>query len=165
MTPATDLPQLRQPLPTRYGSLASFYAADARRVGSRELDIGLWWRERADGPLHRAAWVSDTGELYLVRLGPLEQGGGEVEVLATVAEHVWLETLLEGWREQCGGPGSLRWLRERVQSRAERSTPLVAQRLAHQIVRADHRDLKHLAIDREARTLVEHSRSHSSVAP
>ena len=41
----------------------------------------------ADGPLHRAAWVSDTGELYLVRLGPPEQGGGQVEVLATVAEH------------------------------------------------------------------------------
>jgi hypothetical protein len=165
VTPTTHPPQLRQPLAARYGSLASFYAADARRAGSRELDIGLWWRERADGPLHRAAWVSDTGELYLVRLGPLEDGGGEVEVLATVADHVRLERVVEGWREQCGGPRSLTWLRERVRSRGVCSTPLLAQRLAHQIVRADHRELKQVAIDREARTFVERSCSHSSVAP
>ena len=165
MTPTTHPPQLRRPLPPRYGSLASFYAADPRRVGSRELDIGLWWRDRADGPLHRAAWVSDTGELYLVRLGPVEEGGGEVEVLAMVTEHVWLESVLEGWRERCGGPRSLTWLRERVRGHRERSTPLVAQRLAHQIVRADHRDLKRVAVDREARTFVERSRSHTSVAP
>jgi hypothetical protein len=165
VTATTHPPQLRRPLPARYGSLESFYAADPRRVGSRELDIGLWWRERADGPLHRAAWVSDTGELYLVRLGPVEDGGGEVEVLATVSEHVWLESVLEGWRERCGRPRSLTWLRERVQSCGERSTPLLAQRLAHQVVRADQRDLKHVAVDRETRTFVERSRSHSSVAP
>jgi hypothetical protein len=165
VTATTHLSQLRRPLPSRYGSLASFYADDPRRVGSRELDIGLWWRDRADGPLHRAAWVSDTGELYLVRLGPLERGGGEVEILATVAEYVWLQSVLEGWREQCGGPRSLTWLRERVRSHGEVSPPLLAQRLAHQIVRADHRDLKNVAVDREARTLVQRSRSHSSVAP
>ena len=51
----------------RYRSLADFYRADRRRLESRERDVGLWWREAADGPLHRAAWVSDTGELYLVR--------------------------------------------------------------------------------------------------
>jgi hypothetical protein len=99
---------------TRYGSLASFYTADSRRIESREHDIGLWWREDADGPLHRAAWVSDTGELYLVRLGPAEQGGGTVEVLATVAEQERLERVLEGWREHCGEPRSLSWLRERT---------------------------------------------------
>jgi hypothetical protein len=68
--------------PPRYRSLSSFYNADPRRIHSREQDVGLWWREEADGPLHRAAWVSDTGELYLVRLGPTEEGGGVVEVLA-----------------------------------------------------------------------------------
>ena len=108
--------------------------------------------------------MSDTGELCLVRLGPVEQGGGEVEVLATVAERVRLESMLEGWREQCGAPRSLTWLRERVRGHRERSTPLVA-RLAHRIVRADHRDLKRVAVDREARPFVERSRSHTSVAP
>jgi hypothetical protein len=100
-----------RPLPTRYPSLSSFYNADPRRIHSREHDVGLWWREAADGPLHRAAWVSDTEELYLVRLGAVEEGGGEVEVLA-VAEREHLERALAGWREQCGSPRSLSWLRE-----------------------------------------------------
>ena len=110
----TDLRQRRGSHATRYRSLANFYRADPRRVHSRERDVGLWWREEADGPLHRAAWVSDTGELYLVRLGPAEQGGGRVEVLATIAERERLERVLEGWRERCGEPRSLSWLRERA---------------------------------------------------
>jgi hypothetical protein len=118
MTRTIDRIEHRQSPLTRYRSLASFYAADPRRVRSRELDVGLWWREDAGGPLHRAAWVSDTGELYLVRLGPSQEGGGEVEVLATVAERERLESVLEGWREQCGAPCSLTWLREHVSRRA-----------------------------------------------
>jgi len=98
----------------RYRSLASFYTADERRIHSRELDVGLWWREEADGPLHRAAWVSDTGELYLVRLGPVAEGGGRVEVLGVADDSERLEAALEGWRESCGEPGSLSWLRERA---------------------------------------------------
>jgi hypothetical protein len=98
----------------RYSSLASFYTADDRRINSRERDVGLWWREHADGPLHRAAWVSDTGELYLVRLGPADDGGGQVEVLATVPDSEQLDEVLAGWRERCGEPRSLSWLRERA---------------------------------------------------
>jgi hypothetical protein len=95
----------------RYPSLSSFYLADPRRLDSREEDVGLWWRDGIDGPLHRAAWVADTGELYLVRLGPAEAGGGRVEVLG-IAGRSELEQALEGWREACGTPDSLPWLRE-----------------------------------------------------
>jgi hypothetical protein len=109
-----QLDRRRKTPAARYGSLHGFYAADQRRVHSRECDVGLWWRESADGPLHRAAWVHDTGELYLVRLGPPEQGGGRVEVLAIVAEHEQLEQALAGWRKRCGEPQSLAWLRERA---------------------------------------------------
>jgi hypothetical protein len=98
----------------RYGSLAEFYGADRRRIDSRELDVGLWWREDAARPLHRAAWVKDTGELYLVRLGPDDAGGGWVEVLAHVGDRARLELILDGWRERCGEPRSLAWLRERA---------------------------------------------------
>lgn len=104
----------------RYASLRSFYAADERRARSRELDVGLWWRERPDGPLHRAAWVSDTGELYLVRLGPTHGGGGSVEVLARVADGDRLGHALEGWRQRCGEPYSLTWLRQRAGALAPR---------------------------------------------
>jgi hypothetical protein len=111
----------------RYESLAHFYRADERRLHSRELDVGLWWRERPDGLLHRAAWISDTGELYLVRLGAPAEGGGEVELLAHVPTRERLEAVLHGWREQCGGPRSLAWLRERsrqaVRERGKRSRP------------------------------------------
>jgi hypothetical protein len=96
--------------------MQSFYAADPRRVDSRERDVGLWWRDAADGPLHRAAWVCDTGELYVVRLGPPEQGGGRVEVLARCAEQDQLERALAGWRGRCGEPQSLAWLRERARN-------------------------------------------------
>lgn len=98
----------------RYRTLANFYNADERRLSSRELDVGLWWREDAGGPLHRAAWVNDTGELYLVRLGPDTEGGGRVEVLANLDDQERLESTLAGWRERCGEPRSLSWLRERA---------------------------------------------------
>lgn len=110
----------------RYRSLANFYTADPRRIHSRELDVGLWWREDAAGPLHRAAWVSDTGELYLARLGPDDDGDGpttSVEVLATVEDRERLESVLEGWRERCGEPRSLTWLRERTGRRRDRARP------------------------------------------
>lgn len=108
---------------SRYGSLAGFYRADARRLDSRELDVGLWWREGRDGPLHRAAWVRDTGELYLVRLGPEGSGGGRVEVLASVADPESLERALDGWRERCGEPFSVVWLRERAARLSPRPRP------------------------------------------
>ncbi len=108
----------------RYPSLSSFYLADQRRVASREVDIGLWWREGDDGVLHRAAWIRDTGELYLVRLGPREAGGGAVELLAAGADEEQLERALDGWRETCGRADSLSWLRERAATLRERARGL-----------------------------------------
>jgi hypothetical protein len=121
-----------RPQPQRYRSLASFYSADPRRARSRELDVGLWWRERADGPLHRAAWVIDTGELYLVRLGPVDEGGGELEILARVNSHERLERALQGWRERCGQPRSLAWLRQRASDlSASQPQPVLLPQLLH----------------------------------
>jgi hypothetical protein len=98
----------------RYSSLADFYRADPSRLDSREVDVGLWWRQDPDGPLHRAAWVAQTGELYLVRLGAPSQGGGAVEVLARTDSRARLEEVLRGWQLHCGEPRSLSWLRQRA---------------------------------------------------
>ncbi|MGO9488100.1 MAG: hypothetical protein ACLQBB_03615 [Solirubrobacteraceae bacterium] len=115
---SSDDPDPGGPL-ERYPSLAAFYNADRARLRSPERDVGLWWRGAAKGPLHRAAWVRDTGELYLTRLGPEDEGGGRVEVLARVSSLERLELALKGWRERCGGPGSLWWLRVRAETLAK----------------------------------------------
>jgi hypothetical protein len=103
-----------RPAAKRYPSLVAFYSADGERLTSRERDVGLWWRSDEDGPMHRAAWIEATGELYLVRLGPAAEGGGGVEVIARVSDADALESALRGWRERCGMPGSLQWLRVRA---------------------------------------------------
>ncbi len=104
----------RATLATRYPTLVAFYRADPARLASRERDVGLWWRSSKEGPMHRAAWIEDTGELYVVRLGPAADGGGTVEVIGRVPDAQRLERALTGWRERCGLPGSLQWLRMRA---------------------------------------------------
>jgi hypothetical protein len=98
----------------RYQSLSSFYSADHRRRASREQDVGLQWRVGAEGPIYRAAWVRETGELYVIRLGPLQDGKGEVVVLGRASDRGQLEEVLEGWRDVCYQPDSMTWLRDRA---------------------------------------------------
>jgi hypothetical protein len=98
---------------TTYLSLGAFYAADKRRDISREHDIGLWWLgDDWHAPRFRAAWVAETGELYLMQHEGTP-GGGRVDVVATGTLDE-LEGRLEGWRDVVGDRGSLRWLLERL---------------------------------------------------
>jgi hypothetical protein len=98
----------------RYRSLRNFYLADSRRRSSREQDVGLWWRVGAHGPVYRAAWVRETGELYVTRLGPLEDGRGEVLVLGRARDRSQLEEALQGWQDVCPQPDSMTWLLHRA---------------------------------------------------
>jgi hypothetical protein len=98
----------------RYRSLRNFYLADSRRRSSREQDVGLWWRVGAHGPVYRAAWVRETGELYVTRLGPLEDGRGEVLVLGRARDRSRLEEVLQGWQDVCPQPDSMTWLLHRA---------------------------------------------------
>jgi hypothetical protein len=113
----------------RYESLSNFYRADSRRRSSREQDIGLWWRVGAHGPVYRAAWVRETGELYVTRLGPLQDGRGEVVVLGRARERSQLEHVLKGWQDVCPQPDSMTWLRHRAASLepAEKPAPSFAR--------------------------------------
>ena len=97
---------------TTFASLTELVRADDARRHSRERDFGLAWRNSV--AVYRAAWIADTGELYIVQLGPPEQGGGHVELLATGAGLERMRAALSGWRTACGRDGSLDWLRERA---------------------------------------------------
>jgi hypothetical protein len=97
-----------------YLSLGAFYAADKRRDISREHDLGLWWLgDNWQAPRFRAAWVAETGELYVMQHEGTP-GGGRVDVVAVAATLEELEERLEGWRDVVGEWGSLRWLLERL---------------------------------------------------
>jgi hypothetical protein len=98
---------------TAYPSLDAFYAADPRRRHSREHDVGLVWRAR-HGHTFRAAWVQETGEVYLFRHGHPLDGGGVVCVEERRFELRELLRTVAGYREVVGGPGSLVWLVERL---------------------------------------------------
>jgi hypothetical protein len=98
---------------TTYLSLGAFYAADKHRDISREHDVGLWWLgDDWHAPRFRAAWVAQTGELYLMQHEGTP-GGGRVDVVfeGTLEE---VERRLEGWQDVVGEWGSLRWLVERL---------------------------------------------------
>ncbi|HEX4187051.1 MAG TPA: hypothetical protein VHY83_04050 [Solirubrobacteraceae bacterium] len=97
-----------------YQSLSNFYRADRRRRASREQDVGLWWRVGAHGPIYRAAWVRDTGELYVTRLGALQDGSREVLVLGRARDRDELDAALEGWQDVCPQPDSMTWLQHRA---------------------------------------------------
>jgi len=99
---------------TTYLSLGAFYAADKRRDISREHDLGLWWLgDDWHAPRFRAAWVAETGELYLMQHEGTA-GGGRVDVVATAASLEEMEGRLNGWRDVVGEWGSVHWLRERL---------------------------------------------------
>jgi hypothetical protein len=92
-----------------YLSLAAFYAADERRRDSRERDVGLWWRSER-GPTYRAAWVQETGELYLFQHALTGPGSGAVHLVEGRFEAAELDRLLDGWRDRVGRDGSFEWL-------------------------------------------------------
>jgi hypothetical protein len=110
----SSLPQTLADRADRYQSLSNFYRADRRRRASREQDVGLWWRVGAHGPIYRAAWVRDTGELYVTRLGALQDGSREVLVLGRAPDRDTLDAALEGWQEVCPQPDSMTWLQHRA---------------------------------------------------
>jgi hypothetical protein len=96
-----------------FPSLEAFYAADRRRLHSRERDVGLAWRGRG-GATYRAAWVQATGEVYLFR-----HRAGTTDVLARRFGLDELHAALAGYPRLINRPRSLDWFLHRT---AERST-------------------------------------------
>ena len=103
------------PISRTFLSLGAFYATGPARRASRERDVGLFWRS-SKGPTYRAAWVRDTGELYLFQHALGGPGGGSVHLIAGTYAEPELDLRLEGWRDVCGREGSLEWLFDRLQA-------------------------------------------------
>jgi hypothetical protein len=114
---------MHDPIARTYLSLGAFYASDPARRSSRERDIGLFWRSR-QGPTYRAAWIRDTGELYLFQHALGGRGGGSVHLLAPTLEEGELERRLAGWADVCGHEGSFEWLLARMQGRPPEPEPV-----------------------------------------
>jgi hypothetical protein len=98
-----------------FPSLNAFYNADRRRLRSRERDVGLAWRG-GDGTSFRAAWVQETGEVYLCKHGDPLDGGGTVDLLDRRFGLGELQAALRGYHDVCGRPGSLVWFLDRTRS-------------------------------------------------
>ena len=100
------------------------------RLTSREIDFGVLWRDGADSS-YRAAWIEETGELYVVQAGQPSIGGGHVEVLG-VTDRVGVEAALEGWQTPAREHASVAWIRRRAAalpriSRGRRRPPAAAR--------------------------------------
>jgi hypothetical protein len=111
-SPAQHIPRAVAPLPgfrETHSSLAAFYAADARRWPSAEVDLGLRWHG-AGVSTYRAAFVEDTGELYVFEHVRADGGGGLVLVHERHFAERDVATAFAGWRDVCGAERSLDWL-------------------------------------------------------
>ena len=120
---------MQDPIARTYLSLGAFYASDPTRRGSRERDIGLFWRAR-NGSSFRAAWVRDTRELYLFQHALGNRGGGSVHLLEPRLAEAEMERRLAGWQDVCGREGSLEWLLARVQDLPPDGAPVPPARRA-----------------------------------
>ena len=110
------------PIARTYLSLGAFYASDPARRTSRERDVGLFWRS-TQGPSFRAAFVHDTGELYLFQHALGGRGGGSVRLFAERMTERELDVRLAGWEDVCGSVGSYEWLLERMGAAVPDPTP------------------------------------------
>lgn len=104
-----------------YDTLEAFYAGGPGTVGftrrwSGELDFGVWWKDRAaPWPRWRVSFVRDTGELYAWRQAHVDDRP-DVVVLGVIQPNDIdrIESILDGWAEQCGRNGGIQWVHSRM---------------------------------------------------
>src|ERR1035437_2719997 len=111
--------------------LETFYESNEARRESAEFEYGDDWTD-AHGNHYELSWVEATGELYLMiepdaaitedvfgDYYPMSEPVSEltVVIIAQVANHDHLESLLEGWDEVIEQPNSLEWLHQRFPAR------------------------------------------------
>ena len=108
-----------------FGNIEEYYGDNEARRHSAEADYGVHWREDGDPESWRVSYVRTTGEVYAVRLAGANSGRETVTLLGTFRTdpgagmhdvyYRGLEAHLDGWALRCGLPGSLAWVRGRME--------------------------------------------------
>jgi hypothetical protein len=100
-------------------NIEDFYQEDERRRRSTEVELGDAWTDDSDpGTPYEISWIEATGEVYAMREEASSKAAissPTVQILGKVAQRQELEELASGWQDAMGDPGSLRWIRERLQ--------------------------------------------------
>lgn len=102
-----NVPARQQPNPV-WRSLEEFYAEDARREGSSEVDFGDRWLASHGAPAWRLSYVEATGEAIFFHP---EHG---VELVGWALSAGALAGVLKGWPGRQGERRSYFWVRQRV---------------------------------------------------
>jgi hypothetical protein len=108
--------------------ISEFYDSDPRRRESSEVQFGDGWSTEADEhSTYRAEWLTETGELYVVRephpgglfarfldqldIDQVEVKELTVEILGTFEDEQSVRAALDGWDKHMLKHESLTWLR------------------------------------------------------
>lgn len=92
----------------------AFWASDARRRDSDEVDLGATWRTPGSDEAWKLAWLAATGELYLCRLAGYPASCTDVAVLAVIGSEQAVDATLDGWRDHRSDEDGLAWLASRL---------------------------------------------------
>lgn len=108
------------------------YYSDSARIGSLEVDFGVWWTHGRSWPKYRVSLVEDTGELIAVRQStasllevfyvlavldsPPASAADMVPFRLAVRAHA--DELLDGWESDEAG-NRLEWVLQRVRDRPD----------------------------------------------
>lgn len=111
-------PQSAQPGRPAGMNETRFFAEDARRRSSAEVEYGAVWRAPGGSDAWRVAYLTQTGELFLARTDSYPDSTTELRQLAVLASEREADALLDGWQAECGRPGSLAWLDSRLEQRS-----------------------------------------------
>ena len=111
-----------------YRSLDAFYAADCAPPPLARARHRPAVARRGQGAF-RAAWVQETGEVYLFALGDPVDGGGP-STCSSAASACASSSSFAGFRDVCGRHGSLLWFLDRAGGGAQRRVAAVDARPA-----------------------------------
>lgn len=121
-------------------TVQEFYAGDARRQRSPEVEYGSGWGHDTDpAATYALRWIAETHELCALRyphpppvaptvvwpdfsppVAPSE-GAYTVKVIGRVLTREILDEALTGWETQVNRPNSLQWIHDRLTEASSRS--------------------------------------------